>query len=251
MGDGPVRTTVADGVRTITLASPANRNALSRALVAGLRDALVEAGADDDTQVVVLRAEGPAFCAGADLREAAEADADAQADTSRSLLALFRAIVALPVPVVARVHAPVRAGGIGIVAACDLAIAATSATFALTEVRLGLAPAIISTVVVPRLGDRSASRLLLTGETFDGTHAAAVGLVTAAVAGDRLDAAVDEIVGYLRVSPRQGLVETKRLLADPLVARIDGDGPAMTALSSRLFQSHVARERFASFLDRR
>lgn len=251
MSDAPVRVAVDDGVRTITLDSPGNRNALSRALVAGLRDALADAEADGGTDVVVLRAEGRAFCAGADLREAAEADAGTQAETSRSLLALFRALVTLPVPVVARVHAPVRAGGVGIVAACDLAIAATSATFALTEVRLGLAPAIISTVVVPRLGDRAAARLLLTGETFDGTHAAAVGLVTEAVADDRLDAAVDEAVEHLRASPRQGLIETKRLLAGPVVARIDDDGPAMAELSSRLFASDVARERFAQVLGRR
>lgn len=251
MADGPVSTTVADGVRTITLDSPANRNALSRALIAGLRDALEEADADDATRVMVLRAEGPAFCAGADLREAADADASEQAETSQALLALFRAIVTVRVPVVARVHAPVRAGGVGVVAACDLAIAATSATFALTEVRLGLAPAIVSTVVVPRLTGRAAARLLLTGETFDGAHAAAIGLVTDAVDADRLDDAVDAVVGHLRASPRQGLAETKRLLAEPLVARIDGDGPALTELSSRLFQSEVARERFTRFLDRR
>lgn len=250
MSDAVVRTTFDGGVRTITLDSPANRNALSRTLMSELRAAL-EAADDEATRVVVLRAEGPAFCAGADLKEAATADAEAQAATSRRMLALFHTIVSLSAPVVARIHAPVRAGGIGIVAACDLAVASTDASFALGEVRLGLAPAIISTVVLPRLADRVASHLLLTGQTFDGVRAADIGLVTKAVDADMLDAEVVDIVQALAASPAQGLEATKRLLNRPLIERIDQDGADMTELSASLFQSDAAQERFRHFLGRR
>lgn len=237
-------------VHTVTLRSPANRNALSRALLGQLTTALAQVDADDEARVAVLRAEGPAFCGGADLKEAATADATAQAETSSRMLAALRAIVALSVPMLAVVHAPVRAGGVGLVAACDLALASNAATFALGEVRLGLAPAVISTVVVPRLSDRDASRLLLGGGEFDGAHAARVGLVSDAVPPDALDDAVDAMVGRLARSPRQGLVATKRLLNGPLLERIDRDGPAMGALSARLFQSEVARSHVRGFLDR-
>lgn len=250
MADALVRATRDGVVHTITLCSPANRNALSRALLGQLSAALADVAADDGARVAVLRAEGPAFCGGADLREAATADAAAQAETSRRMLATLRAIVALPVPVVAVVHAPVRAGGVGLVAASDLAIASTGATFALGEVRLGLAPAVISTVVIPRMNDRDAARLLLAGGQFDGAHAASVGLVTDAVVPGELEDTVDDTVGRLAASPRQGLEATKQLLAAPLVARIDRDGPAMGALSARLFQSEVAQEQFRHFLDR-
>lgn len=250
MGDALVRATRDGVVHTITLSSPANRNALSRALLAQLASALTDVAADDEARVAMLRAEGPAFCGGADLKEAATADVAAQAETSTRMLAVLRAMVALPVPIVAVVHAPVRAGGVGLVAACDLAIASTEATFALGEVRLGLAPAVISTVVVPRLSDRDAARLLLGGDAFDGAHAARVGLVSDAVAPDELEDAVEVLAGRLAASPRQGLVATKRLLSGPLVERIDRDGPSMGALSARLFQSDVAQEHVRRFLDR-
>lgn len=250
MDDALVRATRDGVVHTITLCSPANRNALSHALLAQLTAALADIDADDEARVAVLRAEGPAFCGGADLKEAATADAAAQAETSTRMLALLRATVALSVPVLAVVHAPVRAGGVGLVAACDLAIASSDATFALGEVRLGLAPAVISTVVVPRMSGRDAARLLLGGGEFDGAHAARVGLVSDAVAPDDLDDAVDVMVGRVAASPRQGLVATKQLLNGPLVERIDRDGPAMGALSARLFQSEVAQAHFRRFLDR-
>ncbi|HEX6257271.1 MAG TPA: enoyl-CoA hydratase-related protein [Euzebyales bacterium] len=248
MGDAPIRTAHDGRVHTITLASPHNRNALSRPLLTGLRTALGAVAADDQAQLVVLRAEGPAFCAGADLQEAAAADAAAQAATSDRMLGVLRAIVTLPVPVLAVVHGPVRAGGIGLVAACDLAVASADATFAAGEVRLGLAPAVISTVVVPRLSDRDASLLLLGAGTIAAPEAAEVGLVTAAVPPHDLDAKVADVIEQLCASPRQGLVATKRLLNRSLVARIDADGPAMAELSANLFQSEVAQSRFRQFL---
>jgi enoyl-CoA hydratase/carnithine racemase len=248
VADAPIRTAREGPVHTITLASPQNRNALSRSLLTGLRTALDSVAVDDTARLVVLRAEGPAFCAGADLKEAAAADAAAQAATSDRMLGALRAIVALPVPVVAVVHGPVRAGGVGLVAACDLAVAAADATFAAGEVRLGLAPAVISTVVIPRLRDRDAARLLLGATTIAAQEAADVGLVTTAVPGDHLEGEVAGLVEQLCASPRQGLVATKRLLNQPLIDRIDAAGPAMAELSARLFQSEVAQSRFRQFL---
>lgn len=243
MSPPPLRTERDGAVHVITLDSPANRNALSRRLLSALLSALEAVADDAGVHAVVVRAEGPAFCAGADLKEATSADADAQAETSRRILALLRAIVTLPVPVVAAVHGAVRAGGVGLVAACDEAIATADATFALTEVRLGLAPAIVSTVILPRLSDRAASHLLLSGETFDGSRAAEIGLVTAAVPPGDHAALTRQVADRLAAAPRQALTATKQVLTGDLVARIDRDGPAMIALSARLFQSEEAQDR--------
>ena len=238
---------VADGVATITLDSPANRNALSRRLVAGLLDRLEQVEVDEEVRVVVLAATGRVFCSGADL---SEASSQGMEEGSRTLVALQRRIVAHAKPVVARVQGPVRAGGIGLVAACDVAICAEEATFALTEVRLGLAPAAISLTVLPRLSERDAAWACLSGETFDGTRAAATGLVTRAVAARDLDAEVAAVCGPLTSASPQGLRETKALLNRDLLARIDTRGEELSTLSARLFASEEAREAMAAFLRR-
>lgn len=240
----------AGGVRTLTLDSQHNRNALSLQLVTELLSGVQGAAEDDDVRVIVLQARGKAFCSGADLKEMAAGGEDGRARGTQGMLAVFREIVTSPCPVVARVHAPVRAGGIGIVAAADIAVASDEATFALTEVRLGLTPAIISLTVGPRMLDRAKSRTWLTGETFDGRRAAELGLVTEACPAAELDATVDGIVADLARSPRQGLAETKRLLNASVVERIDERGDEMAALSARLFGSEVARESMMAFLNR-
>lgn len=250
MTDRLVHVEDADGVRTLTLDSQHNRNALSRQLVGELLEGIEGVADDDSLRVVVLQAQGPAFCAGADLKEMSGGGDEGRAEGTRNMLAALRAIAASPAPVVAKVHAPVRAGGIGIVAACDIAVATGEASFALTETRLGLAPAIISLTVGPRMLDRAKSRTWLTGETFDGFRAAELGLVTEAVEADVLDETVDGIVAQLAKSPRQGLAETKKLLNESLVARIDERGEEMATLSARLFGSDVARESMLAFLNR-
>ncbi len=240
----------AEGVRTLTLDSQHNRNALSSQLVSELLAGIQGAADLEDVRVIVLQAKGKAFCSGADLKEMAAGGEEGRARGTQGMLAVLRAVAASPCPVVARVHAPVRAGGIGIVAACDIAVASDEASFALTEVRLGLTPAIISLTVGPRMLDRAKSRTWLTGETFDGRRAAELGLVTAACPADELDATVGDIVADLAKSPRQGLAETKRLLNEALVDRIDQRGDEMAALSARLFGSEVARESMMAFLNR-
>lgn len=239
---------VADGVATVTLDSPRNRNALSRSLVSGLFAALDSAEADGDVRAVLLRAAGPTFCSGADLGEARE---DGMERTSATLVQLQRRLVALPKPVVARVHGQVRAGGIGLVAACDLAISTEDATFAFTEVRLALAPAAISLTVLPRLSDRSAGWSFLTGQTFDGAAAARMSLVTQAVPESGLEQAVEDTLTALGKAHPQGLAETKRLLTAPLLERIDTHGEQVAAQSAELFASEAAREAMLAFVERR
>src|SRR3954452_12739244 len=239
---------VDDHVASLVLDSPHNRNALSRALVSQLYDGLARAEDDADVKVVLIRAEGRTFCSGADL---SEARADGMERAAGVLVDLQRRIVTLTKPVVARVHGHVRAGGIGIVAAADLAVAAHDATFAFTEVRLGLTPAAISPTVLPRMSDRSAALTFLTGEVFTGRDAERMGLVTSSVAEDELNLEVDEVCASLAKGNPQGLRETKLLLGRPLVERIDALGGDLAALSARLFGSEEARAAMLAFLNRR
>ncbi|MGA8996235.1 MAG: enoyl-CoA hydratase family protein [Nocardioidaceae bacterium] len=243
-----VQVDVAERVGTLVLDSPANRNALSRRLVHELHDGLTALADDDDVRVVVLRAEGRTFCSGADLAEAAK---DGMEQAAGVLVALQRWIVACDKPVVARVHGHVRAGGIGVVAACDVALSAGDATYAFTEVRLGLAPAAISLTVLPRLTDRAAALTLLTGETFDGREAERIGLVTRSVPEARLDEEVAAVCSSLAQGTPQGLRETKRLVNRHLLARVDTEGPELAALSARLFGSEQAKAAMRAFLERR
>jgi methylglutaconyl-CoA hydratase len=238
----------AAGVATLTLDSPHNRNALSRQLVGELYDGLGRAEDDPDVKVVLVRAEGRTFCSGADLSEAAGEGMEKAAGV---LVDLQRRIVTLAKPVVTRVHGNVRAGGIGIVAASDIAISAADATYAFTEVRLGLTPAAISLTVVPRMTDRSVALTFLGGEVFDGTAAAATGLVTEAVPEEALNARVAAVCASLAKGNPQGLRETKQLVGRHLVQRIDEQGADLAALSARLFGSDEAKRAMLAFLDRK
>lgn len=247
MSDQLVHRADDDRIAVLTLDSPANRNALSRRLVADLTAHLAEAGADESLHGVLLRSSHPVFCSGADLKEAATVD---MVETARSLIALQRAIADLPVPVVCRLDGPVRAGGLGLVASSDVVVCRDDVTFALTEVRLGLAAATISIPLRVRLTSRAASDWFLTGRTVDATQAREAGLVTHVVAPDAVDAAVARVLDDLRAGARQGLVEAKRLLAVDLVAAFDERGDEMARLSGLLFHSAVAQERMAAALRR-
>jgi enoyl-CoA hydratase len=251
-GDGAssslVHLDVGGGVATITLDSPSNRNALSRRLVGELRSHLDNASATDEVRVIVLTHTGGTFCAGADLAEAVEHGME---EGTRSLLALLRQIVALPTPVLGVVDGHCRAGGVGLVGACDLVVAGATSTFAFTESLLGLAPAIISLTTRSRLSDRDAADKYLSGAVFGAEEAARIGLVSRAEAEGELEAAVAETLAGLRAASPQGLRETKALLNAPLLARIQSDGDALVALSARLFASEEAREGMTAFKERR
>lgn len=238
---------VADGVGTITLDSPHNRNALSRQLVTELFAAL-EAARSDDSAVLVLRSADRVFCSGADLSEATEG---AMEQGTRALVDLQRLIVTHPKPVVVRLAGPVRAGGLGLVASADIAICSDDVTFAFTEARLGVAPAVISLTVLARMTSRAAFDTFLTGRTFDAAEAAAMGVVTRSVPADELDDELARVCDDLRQAHPQGLAETKALLAREVVARIDAGADDMAALSARLFASDGAREAITAFLQRR
>jgi enoyl-CoA hydratase/carnithine racemase len=238
---------VAEGVGTITLDSPHNRNALSAQLIAELFAHLEAADADPGVRVVVLQATGRVFCSGADL---SEASSDGMEQGARVLVEMQRQIVSLRKPVVTRLQGAVRAGGIGLVAASDIVVAADEASFALTEVKLGLTPAVISLTVLPRLTSRAAALTFLTGETFAAAQAVDMGLVTRAVPADELDAAVAAVVASLVTGSPQGLRETKRLLATDLLDRIAARGDEMAALSASLFATDEAREAMLAFLSR-
>ncbi|WP_077798056.1 enoyl-CoA hydratase family protein [Streptomyces sp. JHA26] len=228
------------GVETLILDSPHHRNALSATLVADLADALKDAGRDTGVRAVVLTHTGTTFSAGADLRDPPHPDA---------LVALLRQIVELPKPVLARVTGHVRAGGLGLLAACDIAAASHEATFAFTEVRIGVAPAVISLTVLPRADPRALARHYLTGERFDAAEAARTGLLTAV--GDDVDAVLAPVLDGVRRASPQGLAETKRLLTARVLEAFDRDAADLTALSARLFSSPQAREGMTAFLERR
>ena len=234
-------------IATITLDSPANRNALSSQLVGELTGHLAAAASDDSVRAAVLAHTGTVFCAGADLKEQA-GEGGPEAGTKR-MLGLLQAIVDLPKPVIARVDGAVRAGGLGIVGACDIALASERASFAFTEVRLGLAPAIISLTTLGRMTERAASRYYLTGETFDAVTAAACGLLTAAPSD--LDAELGAITDALRACSPQGLAETKPLTTAGGRAAFAARAGEVQALSARLFASEEAREGMFAFLQKR
>ncbi|HXH79089.1 enoyl-CoA hydratase family protein [Nocardioides sp.] len=239
---------VTDAVATITLDSPHNRNALSRQLVTELFEHLQAAAADDTVRVVLIASSGKVFCSGADL---SEATADGMEEGARRIVELQRLIVSLDKPVVVRAYGAVRAGGIGIVAAADIAIANESATFALTEVKLGLAAAIISLTVHHRMNPRAAALTTLGGEVFSGADAAAYGLVTLAVSDEEIDERVAAVCRSLVTGAPQGLRESKKILNADLLERIDTRGAELAALSARLFASDEAREAMTAFLSRK
>jgi enoyl-CoA hydratase/methylglutaconyl-CoA hydratase len=246
--DELVRLHVDGAVATITLDSPHNRNALSRALVTRLGEHLATAEADPDVRAVVVAAEGRVFCSGADMKEAA---AGSMQEGARGLVSMQRQIASLAKPVVARVHGPVRAGGLGIVGAADVVVCADTVTFAFTEVLLGLAPAVISLTTLPRLTTRAAQHAFLTGSTFSAGMAQEMGLVTFSVPVDRLDDEVDAVVRAWAAASGQGLRETKRLLNHDLLRRIDELGEQVARQSAELFASPEAVAAMQAFLARR
>jgi methylglutaconyl-CoA hydratase len=245
-----VRTATAAGVTTVTLDSPANRNALSTPLMRELLEALTGALTDSAVRVVVLSHTGPVFCSGADLKETAAARADGRIPTEM-LADVLAAIWEFPKPVLARIAGPARAGGLGLIAAADLAVCTRDATFAFSEVRLGVIPAVISSTVLPRLQARAAAELFLTGDGFDGGRAAEIGLVTAAVPAGELDATVARYCDSLVRGGPQALAGTKQLLRRQPKETIRADLADLSATSAGYFRSVEGREGVAAFREKR
>ncbi len=253
--DAVVRTEVDAAVAVITLDSPANRNALSSVLVAQLRAALAEAADDDAIRAVVLTHTGGTFCAGGDLREALGrglSPEEATAEGAEAMIGLMSTMLEIAKPVIAVVNGHVRAGGFGLLGAADIALAGPDSTFALTESRLGLAPSMISIVLLPKMTSRAAGRYFLTGEAFTPGQAEQFGLVSKAVASDdELSAELRSVCEGIRKASPQGLAASKRLTTASLLADFRASAADRAAESAALFASDEAREGMTAFLTKR
>lgn len=241
---------VAAGVATITLDSPANRNALSAPLRTGLCDALTACHDDDAVRVVVLTHSGTVFCAGADLKETSQGSTLTSSGDAPGLPEILQQLALGPKPVVARLAGPARAGGMGLVACCDLVVCADTVTFAFTEVRIGVVPAIISVPLKARVAPAALHELFLTGETFDAARAREIGIVSSAVSADGLDAEVTRYTDMLARGGPGALAGSKRLLGERL-GDFAGDLARAGELSAGFFGSDEAREGMSSFLQQR
>jgi methylglutaconyl-CoA hydratase len=249
MANELVHFSVARGTATITLDSPHNRNALSAQLRRELRACLTKARDDGAVRVIVLTHTGPVFCSGMDLKEARGAGAGEQG--VNEFPEILDQIWHSPKPVVARLAGTARAGGVGMVAAADIVVAVREATFAFSEVRIGVVPAVISLVVLPRIAPRAAQELFLTGEVFDAERAARIGLITAATDAEKLDDEVDRYVRALGLGGPQALAATKELLAAPKPATPAAGFAAMNALSARFFAGEEGQEGITAFAQKR
>jgi methylglutaconyl-CoA hydratase len=245
-----VKLSSAGGVLTATLADLENRNALGGALVRGLRDALAAANADPAIRALVVTNEGTTFCAGANLKERSGAGA-VRASGSGGFEELLHEIQTSPTPVVGRIAGHVVGGGNGLAAALDLSIAADDVQFGFSEVRLGVAPAIISVVCLPKMRRGEAMEAFLRGNRFPAARAAELGLINRAVPRAELDAALAEVLADLRKGGPRALGFAKRLVYEvPALAQKDAFAWT-TQLSNELFAGEEAREGMAAFLQRR
>ncbi len=225
---------IAGGVARLWLDRPAVRNAFDGPLVRELTQTIDDLGRDPTVRVVVLGGRGSAFCAGADLAwmaQLAQQSAAVNLDDALQLARLFVALDACPKPTIARVHGACFGGGIGLVAACDLAVVTLDARFAFSEVRLGLLPATIAPYCLRAIGHRAASRYMLTAEPFDGVVAAQLGLASVAVAAAALDPTIDGLVTALLEGAPQAQANTRRLLRGLAGRPIDAAVLAETAAS--------------------
>lgn len=250
MTDELVHLDVAGGVGTITLASPSNRNALSRRLVADLDRQLIAALADPAVRVIVLTGSGPAFCSGADLKERRTPEPTVSSRPG-GIVPILAAMWEAPKPIIGRINGAARAGGLGLVAACDIAVAEESATFAFSEVRVGVIPAVIAVVVVPKIGVTRALELFLTGDPFDARAAVACGLLNAVAADGRLDELMGRYVRSLLKGAPGALAGCKRLVRDVPQLSMDAAFAEMAERSARFFASEEAREGMTAFAEKR
>jgi methylglutaconyl-CoA hydratase len=249
--DLAVRYTVSDGVATLTMDQPHNRNAMTPALLGGLADGLEAAVADAAAGAIVLTNTGPAFCAGADLSGGEKPQSRAARRKGLGLADVLQDIQDAPKPVVARIAGHCVGGGIGLAAACDISIADSAARFAFTEVRVGVAPAIISVVCLPKLRRVDALELFLSGERISAARAAEVGLITRAVPAGDLDAEVAAVLARLLAGGPSALAAAKRLVYTIPGMEREAAFTRTTEVSQALFASAEAAEGMAAFREKR
>jgi len=241
-----VQTNLEAGVFTVTLDDQENRNALSRALVASFHAALDDAEADDTVRVIVVTNTGRVFSAGRDLSEQTDEEVSA---TEADPADLFLRILRSPKPFVGRIAGHAVAGGTGLAAAMDISVAIDDAKFGFTEVRLGLAPAIVSTICLPKMRRSEAAEAMLRGKRFDAIEAARLGIINHAVPSVDLDETVARIVGDVMLGGPKALAATKRLLQGDqgFEQRIK----EMGRLSASLFESAEGQEGMKAYLEKR
>jgi len=236
------------------LARPERHNALTGELADAVSFGFESLAAEPEVRVVVLGGRGPSFCAGADLEDmkaSGRADLAHNLAEAGRLTRMFRAVASCPQPVVGRVHGHVLGGGVGLCCACDVPVAAEDARFGLSEVRLGILPALISPYVVRRLGEAHARELMLTGERFDAATALRVGLVQHVVPAAGLDAAVEERVGQLLQGGPEAQGRVKALLARQAERAWGGMGRDLERLLAEARAGDEAQEGLAAFLEKR
>ena len=242
-------------VARITLTMPEIRNAFSDEVIQAITEAFADVGARADVRAVVLAAEGPAFCAGANLnwmRRMSDYTREENLADASKLAAMLRTIAECPKPTIARVQGDVYAGGMGLVAACDMAVSVDTAWYCLSEVKIGLAPATISPYVIRAMGARAAQRYFLTAERFTAAEAHRIGFVHEVVTADALDAKVDELLKALTSASPAAVVACKTLVADVVGRDIDEGLIAYTVEAiADIRASAEGREGVQAFLNKR
>ena len=242
-------------VARITLSQPEVRNAFSDEVIAEITAAFLEVGTRPEVRAVVLAAQGPAFCAGANLnwmRRMADYTREENISDAGKLAEMLRVIYECPKPTLARVQGDVYAGGMGLVAACDMAVSVDTAGFCLSEVKLGLIPATISPYVIRAMGARAAHRYFLTAERFDAPEALRIGFVHALVSADALDAKVDELLKALTSASPNAVRACKKLVLDVAERDINAGLIAATVEGiADIRASAEGKEGVQSFLNKR
>ena len=243
-----VETEMTNGVLTVTLNDPENRNALSSELTSDLVETLDAADHDPEVRVVVLTNSGKVFCAGADLSQRSSGDKPSKTVNPLDLFGRFRKS---PKPYVGRIAGHCVAGGMGLAAAMDLSVAIDDAKFGFTEVRIGVAPAMISVLCLPKMRPAEAAEAMLLGNRMTGTDAARLGLINKAVPSDKLDEEVQKFVDDLLAGGPNALAATKQLLVEVPGMDIDAAFEWTSKLSAELFRGEEAKEGMQAFLSKR
>ena len=252
MSEEPVKYRVLADVAYLTLSRPQRRNALSAAAVAGLRDGVRRALETDQVRFLVLTGTGTTFCAGADMHEQRARHARGEVATTPVLLPeILMLLWDSPKPVIGRINGHVRAAGMGLLGACDIVVATEDATMSFSEVRVGLAPAVVSVTTMPHMNPRAALELMLTGEEFSARRAAEVGLLNTVVPAGDLDEEVERYLAMLRLGGPTAVAATKGILRRVGSLPMEKAFEEMSHLSVSFFSSEEGQEGMRAFRERR
>lgn len=250
-----VQVDLAERVATVRICRPDVHNAFNEQVIAELSAAISRVGSDDAVRAVVLASEGKSFSAGADLawmRKMVHYTFDENVTDAMALASMLRGIRDCPKPVIARVHGAAFGGGVGLVAACDIAVAVSSATFCLSEVNLGIAPAVISPFLIERIGPAAARRYAMTAQRFDASEALRIGLISEVVESpDALDETIKKITDAIKQCGPAALAATKRTLERAWQLDMDAALPVMAEQIARLRASDEGQEGITAFLEKR